>query len=41
MLINHVLLIFQFYIYSARNTKQLKFDNLKETIKNIKELQKN
>ena len=40
MLINHLLLIFKFYIYSARNTKQLNFDNLKITIKKIKELEK-
>ena len=40
MLINHLSLIFKFYIYSARNTKQLKFDNLKITIKKIKELEK-
>ena len=38
-LINHLLLIFKFYIYSARNTKQLNFDNLKITIKNIKEIE--
>ena len=39
-LINHLLLIFKFYIYSARNTKQLSFDNLKITIKKIKEIEK-
>ena len=39
-LINHLLLISKFYIYSARNTKQLNFDNLKITIKKIKELEK-
>ena len=39
-LINHLLLVFEFYIYSARNTKQLNFDNLKITIKKIKELKK-
>ena len=39
-LINHLLLIFKFYIYSARNTKQLNFDNLMITIKNIKEIEK-
>ena len=39
-LINHLLLIFKFYIYSARNTKQLNFDNLKITIKKIKEIEK-
>ena len=33
MLINHLLLIFKFYIYSARSTKQLNFDDLKITIK--------
>ena len=38
--INHLLLIFKFHIYSARNTKQLNFNNLKKTIKNIKELEK-
>ena len=31
-----ILLIFKFYIYSARNTKQLNFDNLMITIKKIK-----
>ena len=40
MLINHLLLIFKFYIYSARNTKQLNFDNLKKIIKKTKELEK-
>ena len=40
MLIINLLLIFKFYIYSARNTKQLNFDNLKKTIKKIKELEK-
>ena len=39
-LINHLLLISKFYIYSARNTKQLNFDNLKITIKKTKELEK-
>ena len=39
-LINHLLLIFKFYIYIARNTKQLNFDNLKITIKEIKEIEK-
>ena len=39
-LTNHLLLIFKFYIYSARNTKQLSFDNLKITIKRIKEIEK-
>ena len=39
-LINHLLLIFKFYIYSARNTKQLSFDNLKIKIKRIKEIEK-
>ena len=40
VLINHLLLIFKFYIFSARNTKQLNFDNLKKAIKKIKELEK-
>ena len=40
MLINHLLLIFKFYICSARNTKQLNFDNSKTTIKKIKKLEK-
>ena len=40
MLINHLLLIFKFYIYSARNTKQLNFDNLKNIVKKTKELEK-
>ena len=39
-LINHLLLIFKFYISSARNSKQLNFNNLKKTIKKIKELEK-
>ena len=39
-LINHLLLIFKFYIYSARNTKKLNFDNLMITIKKIKETEK-
>ena len=40
VLINHLLLIFKIYVYSVRNTKQLSFDNLKKTIKKIKELEK-
>ena len=39
-LINHLLLIFKVYIYSARNIKQLSFDNLKITSKKIKEIEK-
>ena len=39
-LINHLLLIFKFYIYSARNTKQLNFENLKIKIKKIKGIKK-
>ena len=39
-LINDLLLILKFYIYSARNTKQLNFNNLKITIKKIKKLEK-
>ena len=39
-LTNHLLLIFKFYIYSARNTKQFNVDNLKIRIKKIKEIQK-
>ena len=42
---NYLLLIFKIYfeifqIYCARNTKQLNFDNLKETSKKVKELEK-
>ena len=40
LIINHLLLIFKFFIYSARNTNQLNFDNLKITIKKIKEIEK-
>ena len=40
MLINELLLTLKFYIYSARNTKQLNFDNLKKIIKKSKELEK-
>ena len=40
VLINHLILIFKFYIYSGRNTKQLNFDILKKKIKKIKELEK-
>ena len=36
----NLLLISKFYIYSARNTEQLSFNNLKITIKKIKELEK-
>ena len=39
-LINHLLLIFEFYIYSARNTKQLNFYNLMITVKKVKETEK-
>ena len=39
-LINHLSLNSKFCIYSARNTKQLNFDNLKITIKKIKEIEK-
>ena len=38
-LINHLLLIFKFYIYSTRNTKSLYFDNLNITIKKIKDIE--
>ena len=38
-LINQLLLIFKFYIYSTRNTKRLNFDNLK-IISKIKEIEK-
>ena len=34
MLISHLLLTFKFYIYSARKTKQLNFNNLKKIVKN-------
>ena len=37
---NYLLLIFKFYIYSARNTNQLNFHNLMITIKKIKEIEK-
>ena len=37
MIINHSLLIFKFYVYSARNIKQLNFDNLKKTTKKTKD----
>ena len=40
LIINHLLLIFIFFIYSARNTNQLNVDNLKITIKKIKEIEK-
>ena len=40
MLINHLLLVFKFCIYSAKSTKQLNFDNLKKTVKKIKQLEK-
>ena len=39
-LINHLLLILKFYIHSPRKTKQLSFNNLKITIKKIKEIEK-
>ena len=39
-LINHLLLTLKFYSYSARNTKQLNFDNLMIAIKKIKEIEK-
>ena len=39
-LINHLLLSFKFYIYSAKNTKQLNFDKLKITINKIKKIEK-
>ena len=38
-LINHLLLIFKFDIYSTRNTKSLYFDNLNITIKKIKDIE--
>ena len=40
LIINYLLLIFIFFIYSARNTNQLNADNLKITIKKIKEIEK-
>ena len=39
-LINNLLLIFKFYIYGTRNTKQLNFDKPMITIKKIKEIEK-
>ena len=39
ILINHLLLILKFYIFSARNTIQLNFDNLKKKVKKIKKLE--
>ena len=39
-LINQILLILKFCIYSERNTKQLTFDNLKIKINKIKETEK-
>ena len=39
-LINRLIIIFKFYIYSARNTNQLHFDNIMMTIKKIKEIEK-
>ena len=38
-LINHLLLSLKFCIYSARNTKQLNFNNLMIAIKKIKEIE--
>ena len=40
VLLNHLIRIFKFHIYSARNTKQLNFDHLKKAIKKMKELEK-
>ena len=37
---NHLLLIFKFYVYNARNTKQLNFDNLKKNNLEIKGLER-
>ena len=39
ILINHLLLILKFYIFGARNTIQLNFDNLKKKVKKIKKLE--
>ena len=39
-LINHLLITFKFNVCSARNNKQLNFDNLRITIKKIKEIEK-
>ena len=38
--LNCLLLFVKFYIYSARNSKKLNFDNLMITIKKIKEIEK-
>ena len=39
-LIDHLWITFKFNVCSARNTKQLNFDNLRITIKKIKEIEK-
>lgn len=41
LLINHVILIFKFYIYNARKRRKLVFQSLINTIKNVKEIEKN
>ena len=40
LLINYFLPILKFYFYSARNTKQVKFDNLKKILTKIKDPEK-
>ena len=37
---NHLLLIFKFYVYEARSTKEVNFNILKRKIKKVQETEK-
>ena len=41
LLINHLILIFKFYIYNARNSRKLVFQRLITNIKKVRETEKN
>ena len=41
LIVNHLLLLFQYYIYNARDQKHLVFEALMKNIKNIYDIEKN
>ena len=41
LIVNHLLLLFKYYIYNARDRKRLVFEALMTNIKNIYDIEKN
>ena len=41
LIVNHLLLLFKYYIYNARDQKRLVFEALMKNIKNIYDIEKN